>query len=324
LQEFIRPLVIGNLSFENNLIQGPLAGYSCAPFRRLFYRFQSPAYCCTEMISAQDLVKNKNSKKRFIFRDPAEKYLCYQLGGYDIQYLRDAAKYAVDCGADLIDINCGCPKPKIRKKRMGSYLLNYPDHIAKIIETIKEVVSVPVTVKIRVMKPGNEKNNTLQTVKMITEAGADAIIVHGRHWLEDYTVPCHLEMIAEIVNSTKIPIIGNGDVGDVASLKKMFATTQCAGVMISRAGTGKPWIYEQIMMQAKGEEFTLPALSDVKSLFLEHIEKLIEIENEMIAFLQSRNIFRYYFGKKISDENFVAYCELKNIRSIPEFLESIN
>jgi tRNA-dihydrouridine synthase B len=320
----IRPLAIGNLSFENNLIQGPLAGYSCAPFRRLFYRFQPPAYCCTEMISAQDLLTNKNSKKRFTFRDPLEKYLCYQLGGYDIHHLRDAAKYAVDCGADLIDINCGCPKPKIRKKRMGSYLLDYPDHICKIIEAIKDVISVPVTAKIRIMKPDVEKENTLQTVKMITEAGADAIIVHGRNWSEDYMIPCHLEAIAEIVESTKIPIIGNGDVGDIDSLNKMFAITQCAGVMISRAGTGKPWIYEQILMQAKGEEFTLPSLSTVKSLFLEHIEKLVEIENESSAFLQSRNIFKYYFGKKVSDENFVAYCALKNIQTIPRFLELID
>lgn len=322
--ELIKPLSIGNISFTTNLIQGPLAGYSCAAFRRLFYLFQPPAYCVTEMLSAQDLVNNKNRNKRFTCRDPLEKYLCYQLGGYEVQHFRDAALCAVDLGADLVDINCGCPKPKIRKKRMGSYLLDYPEHVAKIIETVKGVITVPVTVKIRIKQNGNTQDNTLAMVKMLSEAGADAITVHGRHWSEDYTIPCDLTAIAEIVNSTTVPIIGNGDVCDLDSLSKMSALTRCAGIMVARGGTGKPWIYQQMMLEAQEQAFILPNLTQIKSLFLEHIEYLIKIENEPLAILQSRKLLKYYFGKLINAEKFAAYCALDNINAIPHFLESIN
>ncbi len=319
---YSKSLSIGNLVFANNLIQGPLAGYSCAPFRRLFYHFQAPAYCCSEMISAQDLVQNKKSKKRFVFRDSLEKYLSYQLGGYEITYLKEAAQYLADLGADLIDINCGCPKPKIRKKRMGSYLLDHPYHVSKIIEAIKGVISVPLTVKVRLIKPEGEKNKNLEMVKMLTDAGADAIIVHGRHWSEDYNVSCHLDNIAEMTASTKIPIIGNGDINDLDSWKKMLETTQCAGVMISRAGTGKPWLYEEILTKARGDNFNAPDLARVKSLFFEHIEKLCEIENETVALLESRKFLKYYFGKNINEENFTAYCRLNSVKHLVQCLDS--
>lgn len=321
--KLIKPLAIGHLSFTNNLIQGPLAGYSCAAFRRLFYQFQPPAYCYTEMLSAQDLIKNKNRNKRFTVRDPLEKYLCYQLGGYEIQHLRDAALCAVDLGADLIDINCGCPKPKIRKKRMGSYLLDHPDHVSKIIETVKSVISVPVTVKIRIKRSPAEADHTWQMIKMLSEAGADAIIVHGRHWSEDYSTPCDLTAIADIVNSAKIPIIGNGDVCDWNSFIKMSALTQCAGVMISRAGTGNPWIFEQIIRRCQDQTFTLPNLSRVQSLFIEHVEHLIKIENETLAILQSRKLLKYYFGRLINSDIFAEYCALTTIKAITQFTHRV-
>src|SRR5258707_100366 len=108
--------MIGSLAFKHNLVQGPLAGYSCAPFRKLFYQFTAPAYCVTQMISANDLVRNKNFRSRYVWRDPVEERLCYQLSGNCPTTLRAATAIATDLGADLIDLNCGCPKPKIRKK----------------------------------------------------------------------------------------------------------------------------------------------------------------------------------------------------------------
>ena len=224
---YIKPLIIGHLKFSSNLIQGPLAGYSCSAYRKLFYHFQAPAYCVSEMISAPDFIKNQRLKKRFFHRDYNEKYLCYQFSGYDPECLGLSAKKALDWGADLIDLNCGCPKPKIRKKCMGSYLLDQPDHIAKIVETVKCAVSLPVTVKIRLINTIDHEIN-IQLINKIINTGADAIIVHGRHWLENYDSPCRLAAIAEIVKASKVPIIGNGDIFNYLDLKKMFEVTNCA------------------------------------------------------------------------------------------------
>ncbi len=318
----MKPLSIGKLTFANNLIQGPLAGYSCSAYRKLFYQFQSPAYCVTEMISAQDLIKNKHIKKRFIHRDPIEKYLCYQFGGYEPDTMLRAAKLAMDWGADLIDINCGCPKPKIRKKRMGSYLLDHPEQIAKIIETLKKTISLPITVKIRLVKSSSNQND-LDAIKKIVDAGADALIVHGRHWTEDYNVTCHLDDIAEIVKAIKIPVIGNGDIFNLSSLTKMFDIAGCAGVMISRGGTGNPWIYEQLVAEAAGKKFSLPALEKIKALFLEHLEGLLFLENETIALLQSRKLLKYYFGENLKENDFNRYCSVKNQKEAYQFLEQI-
>ena len=133
----IQSLTIGTKHFQHNLIQGPLAGYSCAPFRKLFYRYTAPAYCVTEMISAHDLVYKRHQTIRYLWRDSVEKQLCYQLSGNCPVILREAVKIVTDAGADLIDLNCGCPKPKIRKKQCGSYLLSQPAQIARLIEAMK-------------------------------------------------------------------------------------------------------------------------------------------------------------------------------------------
>ncbi len=317
--EYIKPLTIGNLKFSSNLIQGPLAGYSCAAYRKLFYRFQAPAYCVTEMISAPDLIKNKRIKKRFVYRDPQEKYLCYQFSGYELDYLALAAKQAFDWGADLIDLNCGCPKPKIRKKRMGSFLLDQPDHIAKMVETVKQAVPLPVTVKIRLINTLDHAIN-IQAIHKIVNAGADAIIVHGRHWSENYDKPCQLSAIAEIVKASKIPIIGNGDISSTENLKEMFAVTQCAGIMISRKGTGNPWLYEQLMMEGRGETYLPPTFEEVKNLFLEHLDGISNLEGEFLALLQSRKLLKYYFRNKISTEDFKRYCALTTKKEVIRML----
>ena len=319
---YIKPLLIGHLNFSSNLIQGPLAGYSCAAYRKLFYHFQAPAYCVTEMISAPDLIKNNRIKKRFVYRDRKEKYLCYQFGGYELGCLGLSAKQAMDWGADLIDLNCGCPKPKIRKKKMGSYLLDQPDHIAKIVETVKCAVSLPVTVKIRLFHTTDHEIN-IRAINKIINAGADTLIVHGRHWSEDYDTPCQLAAISEIVKASKVPIIGNGDIFNYADLKKMFEVTHCAGIMISRKGTGNPWLYEKLMAEDRGEVYMNPSFEKIKNLFLEHLDGLATLENEWVALLQSRKLLKYYFPDKITENDFSRYCTFTTQKEVIQFLKEI-
>jgi len=277
----------------------------------------------SEMISAPDLIKNKRIKKRFMYRHPQERYLCYQFSGYELDYLSLAAKQALDWGADLIDLNCGCPKPKIRKKRMGSFLLDQPEHIAKMVETVKQAVPLPVTVKIRLIKTADHAVN-IQAVNTIVNAGADAVIVHGRHWSEGYDTPCQLSAIAEIVKASKVPIIGNGDIATAESLKNMFDKTGCAGVMISRKGTGHPWLYAQLMAENTGDKYFPPDFPEIKNLFIEHLNGIEALDNEFPAILQSRSLLRYYFKDKISAEDFNRYCTFTTKTEVIHFLRKLN
>ena len=299
----IKPLTIGSLTFKHNLIQGPLAGYSCAPFRKLFSQFTAPAYCVTEMISAQDLVRNKNFRSRYVWRDPAEERLCYQLSGNCPATLRAATAIVTDLGADLIDLNCGCPKPKIRKKKCGSYLLNQPQRIAEIVAAMKSVSATPVTVKIRV--DDGDDNQHFAVAQAVTQAGADALIVHGRHWREDYEAPCRYNIISEIAAAVSIPVIGNGDVRDIPSLRAMLETG-CAGVMIARAGSGKPWIFQQLLQEFSGKHYAPPPITEIIQLFNQHIAGLTALEGEFKAALESRKLLHYYFRDYLTPAQLAA------------------
>ncbi len=289
----IRPLSIGAKRFPHNLIQGPLAGYSCAPFRKLFYQYTPPAYCVTEMISALDVVRNHKLTSRYLWRDPVEQQLCYQLSGNSPEILSEAAAIVTDLGADLIDLNCGCPKPKIRKKSCGSYLLSQPQHIAHLVEAMKSATHVPITVKIRVDGDSQDRYH-LAVAKAVAAAGADALIVHGRHWTDDYATPARSDQISELVTEVNIPVIGNGDVRDLTTLKKMLETG-CAGVMIARAGTGQPWLFQQLLMQMRGESYAPRPLAEVISLFTQHLADLTALRNPHQGLLESRKLLNYYF-----------------------------
>ncbi|MBI2787027.1 MAG: tRNA-dihydrouridine synthase family protein, partial [Legionella longbeachae] len=192
---------IGTLTLPNRLIQGPLAGYSCAPFRTLFNQYIPPAYCVTEMSSAQDILHKHLANSRYRYRAPEERLLAYQISGTEPFILAQAAQQLQLQGADIIDINCGCPKPKIRKKGAGSALLEKPKQLVEIINIVRAAITIPLTIKIRIQ--GNEKDVML--AKKIEEAGADALIVHGRRWIDDYDIASDFRQIANIKRELTIP-----------------------------------------------------------------------------------------------------------------------
>jgi len=299
----IKPLRIGSLLLTNNLIQGPLAGYSCAPFRLLTHQYGKPAYCVTEMISAKELSKQPTKRKRYIWKAPQEGVVCYQLSGNVASELAEAARIVTAAGADLIDINCGCPVPKMRAKNCGSRLLSQPAKIAELVQAIKASTPVPVSVKMRIDAHSGDANN-LAVAKAVEEAGADLLVVHGRHWTERYDVPCNLEQIAEIAAAVAIPVIGNGDVSDSLSLKRMLTTTNCAGVMIARSSVGQPWLFQQLIAEMDGQSFTAPSTPAVGALFREHVLGLAELESEFIAVIQSRKLAKYYIRHRFDGTAF--------------------
>lgn len=284
-------LTLGNRIFSNNLIQGPLAGYSNAPLRLLTWRYSQPAFSCTEMISSKALIHQpKRSLERYIKKDFDEGPVCFQLSGNDPKELAVAVKKVTDHGADLIDLNCGCPVKKIRRKGMGSSLLTHPKQLAELIAALRNSTHLPISIKIRVEGDSDEATNK-QIAKIVNDSGLDYLIVHGRHWTENYDTTCRYEEIKFFVNHVSIPVIGNGDVSCVNSLRAMQATG-CAGIMISRAGVGQPWLIKQLLT---GNHALKPSNEEIGQIFLEHIERLGSmLLNEKFAIVQARKLIKYY------------------------------
>ena len=308
----IKPFILGKKIFPVNLIQGPLAGISSAPFRRLAWRYSQPAFSCTEMISCKTILyQSQLAQQRYMAKALGEGPVCFQLSGSDPAELAEATKRVTDVGADLIDLNCGCPVKKIRSRGAGSSLLMNASTLYQLICAMKENTSVPVSIKIRVEGGSDEKCNS-EIAKVVADAGADFLVVHGRHWRENYETPCRYDEVQFFVEQLKIPVIGNGDIACVKSLKRMLATG-CAGVMIGRAGVGQPWLIKKLVAEIKQEKFIPPSYQEIGFMFLEHVQGLIALlGTEKLAILQARKFVKYYArGLKNKDKlcTAVNLCE---------------
>lgn len=294
---------LGAITFKNRLIQGPLAGFSCAPYRAMYRHGRLPAYAVSEMISSQDLIqKPLAQQRRYVVRSGHEGNLAYQISGKHPDILAKAARLLEEeCQATLIDINMGCPKPKIRKRGAGSALIENPDLVARIVSTVRQNTKAALSIKIRIQNHEAD----LKLAKIIEDSGADALIVHGRRWLDDYDIASNTEAIARIKTHISIPVIANGDIRDSNSLARIMQETQADAFMVSRAGTGKPLLYQWLL---DGQETAVP-LATQTQWFLEHLEELAILENEFKAVLQSKSLFKYYFR---------PYCDVK---TLPQFYE---
>lgn len=261
------------------------------------------------MISCKTIIHQpQHALDRFIKKDPHEGPVCFQLSSNNREDLAEATKRVTDYGADLIDLNCGCPVKKIRTKGAGSRLLTDTQTLYQLISAMKANTHLPVSIKIRVEGMSDEKSN-LEVAKVVSEAGADFLIVHGRHWKENYETACRYDQIKFFVEQLNIPVIGNGDIACPASLMAMFATG-CAGVMIARAGVGQPWLIGQLTAALKGDSFLLPEIKEVGALFLEHVEALaLLLKNDKFALLQARTFAKYY-ARRLPDKT--AFCEAMN------------
>lgn len=286
-------LKIKDTLYPCNLVQGPLAGVSCAPFRALTLRWGQPAFSYTEMISCHTLIHvTKERQRRFIQKVPGET-LCFQLSSNNPLELGEATKIVTDYGADLVDLNCGCPVKKIRSKKAGSYLLSDAGKIYTLIRAMKNNTDRPVSIKIRVDANSSDDFNQ-DIAKAIADAQADFITVHGRHWTQGYDVNCAYDDIAFFVQALQIPVIGNGDIACIDTLKRMLATG-CAGAMIGRAGVGQPWLIQQLIAQYNETPYTPPSCKTIGTLLLEHITGLCELlYSEKFAIIQARTFAKYY------------------------------
>lgn len=282
---------IGNVEFESNVFLAPLAGITDMAFRWVCRSFGA-AYAETEMVSAKAL--SFGDKKSFELMKIAEdEHPCgIQLFGSEPGIMASSAKLAVESGADIIDINMGCPAPKVANNGCGSALLKNPALCGEIVGAIKNSVGVPVTVKIR---KGFVEPNAVEVAKICEENGADAVIIHGRTRDQYYSGQCDLDIIKAVKDNVKIPVIGNGDIRDIRSAERMFDYTGCDAIMVARAALGKPWIFNTITKYFDKGIIT-PELTgeDKLRIMREHIELVVKYKGEHMGMLQSRKQIAWY------------------------------
>ncbi len=309
----MKTLALGKLSLHSNLVQGPLAGYSCSPFRVLTQRYGNPGFCSTEMISANTLVNRKQIPLRYTHRDSEEGVLCYQLSGNDADTMARATAIATEQGADVIDLNCGCPVAKIRSKGSGSRLLTTPEKLHQLVNAMRQNTDAAVSIKIRVAGSVNDHDD-MAVIDAAEQAGVDFITVHGRHWTERYDVVSDNAAIARVVKAATVPVLANGDVEDAASFKNTMQETGCVGVMIARASVGQPWLFEKIRAELKGDVFEIPSVEQIGDILLEHIDRLIQLDSEKLAVLQSRKLAKYYARELLDKKGFIMAMQAAESR----------
>ncbi len=283
---------IGNTEI-GKVALAPLAGITDMAFRRICRSFGA-GYAETEMVSAKAL--SFNDKKSFELMELSEdEHPCgIQLFGSEPNVISNAAVLAKNEGADVIDVNMGCPAPKIAGNGSGSALMKNPKLCGEIVAAIKSKVDLPVTVKIR--KGFDSENvNAAEVAKICEQNGADAIIVHGRTRQQYYSGKCDLDIIKTVKSAVSVPVIGNGDVKDIKSAQKMLEYTGCDAVMVARAALGNPWIFRTLKEYFdKGIIINPPSHEDKLKIMREHIELVCSYKGERLGMLQSRKQIAWY------------------------------
>lgn len=284
---------IGNLEIKGYACLAPMAGVADRAFRELCMSYGA-AYVISEMVSSKGLTMQDKKSKELLFLSDAERPAGAQIFGDDPEIMANATLKAMEFSPDFIDINMGCPAPKIAGNGGGSALLKNPELIGKIVKKVVEVSPVPVTAKIRI---GWDKNsiNAVEIAKIIEAAGADAITVHGRTKDQMYAPPVSLDEIANVKKAVSIPVIGNGDIVDGKSAKLMLDMTGCDFLMVGRGALGNPWIFQCINAYLNKEaDFTEPTLEEKMDVMLRHIGTLCEYKGVRIGMREARKHAAWY------------------------------
>ena len=288
---YIHPIKIGNVEIKNNIFLAPMAGISDMPFRVLC-KEKGAGLVYTEMVSSKGMFYEDKKTRQLMAIDERERPVAVQIFGSDPKIMGEIAK-EVSKEADIIDINMGCPAPKVTKNGEGSALLLRPELIDEITKSVVENSTVPVTIKIR--KGWNDENiNAIEIAKIAEKNGVAAITVHGRTREQFYTGKADWEIIKQVKEAVSIPVIGNGDIVDGETAKQILEQTGCDAIMIGRASNGNPWIFEEINNYLKNVEFNKPNVDDVKNMILRHLEMLVEFKGEYTAIREMRKQIAWY------------------------------
>lgn len=288
-------LNIGGVPLKSHAVLAPMAGVSDRAYRELCVRFGA-AYCVSEMVSSKALSFNSKKSEELMEISDLERPCGIQIFGDDPKCMADAAKHALENKPDIIDINMGCPAPKISSNGSGSALMKNPRLCGEIVKAVTAVTDIPVTVKIR-KGWDDDSINAVEVAKICESAGAAAITVHGRTRQQYYKPPVDYDIIRAVRESVSVPVIANGDIDSAERAKEVMDITGCDLVMIGRATLGNPWIFSQInaFLENPNVKIHTPDLEERLGVMIEHIGKMVEYKGEHMAMLQARKLVVGYF-----------------------------
>ena len=289
----IRTLQIGNVTLENNLILAPMAGVTDLPFR-LLCREQGAGLVCMEMVSAKAILYKNRNTEELLTIDPKEHPVSLQLFGSDPDIISEIAKQIEERPFDILDLNMGCPVPKVVNNGDGSALMKNPRLAGEIIEKTARAIKKPLTVKIR--KGFDDAHvNAVELAHIAQESGAAAVAVHGRTREQYYAGHADWDIIRQVKEAVSIPVIGNGDIRTPEDVAAMAEQTGCDGYMIARGAEGNPWIFHQLLHYFEtGEHLARPDFSEVTEMLLRHAKMQIDCKGDYTGIREIRKHAAWY------------------------------
>lgn len=288
-----KKLTIGKVELENRYILAPMAGVTDLPFR-LLCREMGVGLLCMEMVSAKAILYGNKNTESLLQIHPEEPPVSLQLFGSDPDIMSEIAKRIEELPFAFLDINMGCPVPKIVKNGEGSALMQQPKLVHEIVSKVSRAIEKPVTVKIR--KGFDDGSvNAVEIAKIIEDAGGAAVAVHGRTREQYYSGKADWDIIRRVKEAVKIPVIGNGDVASGKDAERMFDETGCDGIMIGRAAQGNPWIFQDLIQyEESGEEPKARSAQEVKEMMLRHARLQIQYKGDYTAIREMRKHVAWY------------------------------
>ena len=322
----MKQLKIGNVTLENRYILGPMAGVTDLPFR-LLCKEQGAGLLCMEMVSAKAILYNNKNTETLLEIHPDEQPVSLQFFGSDPKIMSEMAKRVEERPFDIMDINMGCPVPKVVKNGEGSALMKNPKLVHEIVSAMVKAINKPVTVKIR---KGFDDTciNAVEIAKIIEDAGAAAVAVHGRTREQYYSGTADWEIIRQVKEAVSIPVIGNGDVTSPQKAEELVKQTGCDGIMIARGAQGNPWIFsEMIAYEQTGQLPDRPARREVREMMLRHARLQLQYKGEYLGIREMRKHVAWYTkglqgSAKLREEinRVESYAELEELleRQLPD------
>ena len=304
-------MVLGpNCRVDPPVILSPMAAVTNPPFRKLC-REMGAGLVVTEMIYARGLIHKDTKSARLLDLRPEEHPICVQIYGKDIDELAEASQIVQKAGAHAVDLNMGCPMKKVVSSGHGAALLRDPEKVYQIFKAMSAAVDIPVSGKIRA---GWEDSNAVEVAQAMEAGGARSLTIHGRTRSDMYNGHADLNIIAEIVNSVNIKVVGNGDISDYVSARRMFLITGCDAIMVARGALGNPWVFREIAADLRGEKIPArPSMEEMEQTIGEHARLYIDDFGIQVAAKQIRKHLLWYF--RDTPGELILRRSLKDIKS---------